>query len=135
MEYMETRERSCMRAHREGCGDLAEDMLLGRSAAKRMHTPAGPAFWCVAEPEGCAPGSERLHRCPNCGYEDPGGDPDAPVHRCPRCGIGYVTARCPSCGGPGERLGQVSVPDRPAYIQYRCRRCGHGFMVCRGGRE
>lgn len=40
-----------------------------------------------------------------------------------------ATPLCPHCGSPGELLGFVDVPDRTiAYSQYRCIRCGNGFM-------
>ncbi len=40
-----------------------------------------------------------------------------------------ATPLCPRCGSPGELLGFVDVGSlEVAYSQYRCIRCGNGFM-------
>ncbi|MDN7025710.1 hypothetical protein FGU65_12600 [Methanoculleus sp. FWC-SCC1] len=40
-----------------------------------------------------------------------------------------ATPACPRCGSPGEWLGSVEIPDHAVvYAQYRCTRCGNGFL-------
>jgi hypothetical protein len=45
-------------------------------------------------------------------------------------GAGMNRAPCPRCGSVGVHLGETPLPDgNGAYEQYRCRLCGHGFML------
>lgn len=36
---------------------------------------------------------------------------------------------CRRCGQRGELIGYIHIPGGIAYAQYRCRGCGHGFML------
>lgn len=75
--------------------------------------------------------------CPFCGcrhhIEDAIAiDPEThSIHQCLRCGLRFDDRRavCSRCGSPGEFLGNVIVPGRGLYVQYRCHGCGHGFMI------
>ena len=53
------------------------------------------------------------------------------IHQCLGCGCWFddLGPACPTCRSSGEYLGYVDVPGRGIYTQYRCRRCGHGFML------
>lgn len=74
--------------------------------------------------------------CPLCGHRHPIKDTVAAgpqvhdIHQCPKCGcrFGDMGPVCPRCGFRGEILGDIVVPDGGLYVQYRCRRCGHGFI-------
>lgn len=40
------------------------------------------------------------------------------------------TAPCTRCGADGVHIGETPLPDgNGAYDQYRCLKCGHGFML------
>lgn len=53
------------------------------------------------------------------------------LHQCLRCGCWFDNqeAVCSRCGTAGEFLGNVIAPGLGLYAQYRCRGCGHGFMI------
>lgn len=40
-----------------------------------------------------------------------------------------IAPPCPRCGSAGEHIGGTEVPDGRIYHQYRCTRCGHGYML------
>ena len=81
-------------------------------------------------------GADASAPCPFCGYrrhvEDAiAVDPEVHTpHQCFRCGRWFDGKRpvCPLCGSPGELLGEVVISGDGLYVQYRCRRCGNGFM-------
>lgn len=53
------------------------------------------------------------------------------IHQCLWCGRWFddLGPACPECRSSSEHLGYVAGPGWGIYAQYRCRGCGHGFML------
>ncbi|MDN7013843.1 hypothetical protein FGW20_12565 [Methanoculleus sp. FWC-SCC3] len=83
-----------------------------------------------AEDDGPAP-------CPFCGCQSHIEDLIAvnprthTIHQCLWCGRWFDKQgpACPKCRSSSEYLGCVDALGCDMYAQYRCRRCGHGFML------
>ncbi len=94
--------------------------------------------------------TDMSDRCPACRSRLPASDEPVPdpgthvIRRCLRCGCRFLTEprpavlhrggrpACPCCGGTDVLLGYVCIHAGTAYAQYRCRKCGGGFMVAHG---